>query len=130
MGEKITVTIWNLPCVACGGSGEVAGTVEGVPAACAAPGCEAAIREHVYTSEEWHDEDDDFREEYMRGGRGLYGVTCETCGGRRVVSVVDRRRLTLEQKKLFKLYRAQESERAREDYEDARTRRLESGGLY
>lgn len=160
MGEKIKVTIWNLPCVACGGTGEVEGTVEGRPAACAAPGCEGqgdveesehefparfevcgdcegegthlhpAIREHAYTSEEWSGEDDDFREEYMRGGRGIYGVQCETCGGRRVVPVVDERRLTPEQKKLFKLYEKQERQRDQDDYEDARTRRLESGGLY
>lgn len=160
MGEKITLTIWNVPCCACGGTGEVAGTDEGVTASCAAPGCEGqgdveesehefparfvvcsdcegegthlhpAIREHAYTSEEWADEDDEFREEYMRGGRGLYGVTCDTCSGRRVVPVVDARRLTLEQKKLFELYEKQEDARVREDYEDARTRRLESGGLY
>ena len=160
MGDTIKVTIWNLPCDACGGTGEVDGTVEGVRAACAAPFCEGqgdieeteiefparfevcshcegkgthlhpAIREHAYTSEEWEGEDDEFREEYMRGGRGIYGVTCEECGGQRVVPVVDRQRLTLEQKKLFKLYRKQQRERERDDYEDARTRRLESGGLW
>jgi len=157
--DTIKVTIFNLPCDACGGTGEVDGTVEGVRAACAAPLCEGqgdieeteiefparfevcsdcegqgthlhpAIREHAYTAEEWADEDDDFKEEYRRHG-GIYDVTCETCGGRRVVPVVDRRRLTPEQKKLFKLFRVQENERLQSEAEDRMTRFYESGGRY
>jgi hypothetical protein len=86
-----------------------------------------AIREHAYTAEAWNEEDDDFREEYMRGGRGIYGVTCGTCNGLRVVRVVDEARLTKEQEKIFELYQDQEYERDRADYEDRETRRRESG---
>lgn len=158
MGEKITLTIWNMPCGACRGTGEILGTSAFAKASCIAcegqgdiaesehefparfevcGNCEGvgrhlhpAIREHAYTSEEWSEQDDDFREEYMRGGEGIYGVTCETCRGDRVVPVVDTKRCTPEQKQLFKMYRKQQREIEREDYEDARTRRLESGGVY
>lgn len=40
-------------------------------------------------SREDFDEDPDFREDYFAG---VYDVTCDTCGGRRVVPVIDEAR--------------------------------------
>lgn len=49
-----------------------------------------SIGEHAYSQEEFeetfHDEED--REEYFKRG-GIYDVTCETCGGKRVEEVID-----------------------------------------
>ena len=60
------------------------------------------IGQHAYTAEEFHESfDDEEAREYFKGGDGIYGVTCEACGGRRVVPVVDR---TRSDKKLLKLY--------------------------
>jgi len=44
----------------------------------------------AFTSSEFNEcFDDESREEYMKGGAGIYGVTCKTCDGRRVVLVPD-----------------------------------------
>lgn len=46
-----------------------------------------SIDGHGISAEEWaNDWDDESREMYMNGG---YDVSCEECGGRRVVPVVD-----------------------------------------
>lgn len=52
------------------------------------------------TADEWNgpDWDDDSRETYMSGG---YDVTCEECGGLRVVLVADEERMTDEQRRLW-----------------------------
>jgi len=48
-----------------------------------------SMRGHAYTEqdEEFHDEE--FREQYFRRG-GCYDVTCPTCKGRNVITVIDR----------------------------------------
>lgn len=57
------------------------------------PGCEGRgthvnrnIDGNGLTAEDFEEAGDDFREDYMNG---VYDVTCETCGGQRVVSVLD-----------------------------------------
>lgn len=86
-----------------------------------------AIREHAYTSDEWAQEDDEFREDYMRGGNGIYGVACPTCGGQRVELVVDEQALSVEQRQVYHTWLEQQRERAQADADDRRYRRMESG---
>jgi len=48
------------------------------------------IGQHAYTPEEFRESfDDEEAAEYFKRG-GIYDVTCEECGGRNVVPVVDR----------------------------------------
>jgi hypothetical protein len=65
------------------------------------------IREHAYTREEFEESfDDEEREEYFRHG-GRYDVTCEQCGGKRVVLEVDRDAcVTAEQRSALAAYDA------------------------
>lgn len=60
------------------------------------------IREHAYTAAEFYEsfEDEESRAEYFKRG-GAYDVTCESCKGQRVISVVDEAQLTEEQKSVF-----------------------------
>jgi DnaJ-class molecular chaperone len=79
------------------------------------------------TSSEWAelcDGDSDFAENYM-GGK--YDITCEECGGTRVVKVIDEELLTEEQKELVERYYKCEAANAAYDREDAHTRRMERG---
>jgi hypothetical protein len=86
-----------------------------------------AIRTHAYTADDWAQEDDEFREEYMRGGKGIYGVQCPTCSGDRVTLAVDDETLSPEQRETFKLWQEQERERAQSEADDRRCRQMESG---
>jgi hypothetical protein len=86
-----------------------------------------SIGEHAYTPEEFHESfDDEEAEEYFRRG-GIYDVTCEECGGARVVMVPDLERCNTEQRSLLEQYEQEEAERARWDAEDRQTMRMESG---
>lgn len=65
-----------------------------------------AIGEHAYTREEFEEsfDDEEAAEYFKRGGR--YDVTCEECGGKNVVLVIDRKACrTPEQKAALKEYR-------------------------
>lgn len=57
-----------------------------------------SIDGHGITMDEWWgpDWDDESREQYMSGG---YDVSCEECGGLRVVEVPDEERMTEQQKR-------------------------------
>ena len=74
------------------------------------------IGSHGYSSQEFAEEfDDEEREQYfMHGGR--YDVTCESCGGNRVVSVVDEETCEKDPKLAELLKRWQENVRAEADY--------------
>ena len=112
---------------------EIDYAVPGKHAVC--PNCEGhgmhlrpGMREHAYTREEFdeafHDEED--RAEYFKRG-GIYDVTCETCGGRRVVVVADESKMGFVQTKFWKEWQRQERERLRSEAEDRRTMARESG---
>ena len=73
-------------------------------------------------------DDDDSREQYFLGGRGIYGAVCKTCEGKRVTLEIARAKLTPEQVRFVEELDEQEEERAREDRADAYTRRMENGG--
>ena len=75
-------------------------------------------------SREDFDADPDFAESYMRGD---YDQTCSVCRGEKVVSVVDRKRLTPAQKRQLAKHEKQQAEWAREDAGEAWLRRAESG---
>lgn len=75
------------------------------------------------TSSEWAEWDEDERDSYMNGA---YDVTCEECGGLRVVKVADEEALSAEQLKLLASWNDQENERHRCDAEDRRYRRMEA----
>lgn len=155
---KITLTIHNAPCDACGGTGEILGSVVGFKAECIAceghgdieesehefptrfevcDGCEGhgthlceGMRGHAYSAEEFDDSfDDEEREEYFRRG-GRYDVTCSTCRGDRVMPVVDEKLLTPKQKALYKMWKRDERERRQGEADDRRTMFYENGGRY
>lgn len=101
------------------------------------PNCEGegrvlheAIRSHAYSAEEFRDSfDDDEAAEYFKGGSGIYGVTCGTCRGERVVLVIDERAVrTRHGATLLMLYHRQQDQRAQWDAEDRYTRMMENGG--
>ncbi len=75
-------------------------------------------------SREDFDADPDFHEAYMAGA---YDQTCSLCKGARVVSEVDRTRLTSAQKKQLKRYQAIQEQAARDDASEAWLRRAECG---
>ena len=88
-----------------------------------------AIGQHAYSVEEFNEEfsDDEDREAYFRRG-GKYDVTCEECGGRRVVLVVDENACrTNEFREILQRYQEQEQEKARWRAEDRATMRMECG---
>lgn len=87
-----------------------------------------SMREHAYTREEFEATfSDEEREQYMTRG-GMYDVQCPTCHGQRVEVVVKEAALTPEQRVLLERYEAKQAQLAQWDYEDAITRRMESGG--
>lgn len=66
------------------------------------------------------DEDPDFRDAYFDG---VYDVTCQTCGGQRVVPVVDEERAD---KGLLALYQKQQEDQERHNAECRSERMWES----
>jgi hypothetical protein len=66
-------------------------------------------------------EDPDFHEDYMRG---RYDVPCEVCGGLRVVSVVDKNRLSKGQKEMYDIWLKEQQEIAMERAHERRMRSL------
>lgn len=86
-----------------------------------------SIGNHGYSMEEFRESfDEEEAAEYFRRG-GRYDVQCEECHGAKVVPVVDEKKLTPEQKKLFEEYCESEEESARMDAEDRHTRWMEDG---
>lgn len=86
-----------------------------------------SIGEHAYTVEEFNESfDDEEREQYFKRG-GIYDVTCEECGGKRVTEVPDEGSMSAEQKEHLKLWEKSQEESARMDAEDRRTRWMEDG---
>jgi hypothetical protein len=82
---------------------------------------------HAYTMEEFNESfDDEEREEYFKRG-GRYDVTCEACGGNKVVAVPTEEGATPEQKAHIKAWEESEERSARYDAEDRRTRWMEDG---
>ena len=74
------------------------------------------------TSSEMEELGQDFIEDYLGG---VYDVTCQECGGLRVVPVLDESRVSEAD---LKAYQDQEENAARDRAADAYTRRMESGG--
>lgn len=58
----------------------------------------------AFTQSEWAEESDEFKEDYLAG---RYDRPCETCGGQRVVPVVDEQRCD---PKLLAIYRRQKAD--------------------
>jgi hypothetical protein len=87
------------------------------------------IGNHAYTREEFDEafSDDEQRDEYFKRG-GIYDVSCEECGGARVVAVLDEAALTDAQREIAEEYHNKIEREARWDAEDRQTRRMESGG--
>lgn len=76
-----------------------------------------SIGEHAYSAEEFFEEfsEPEDREEYFRHG-GIYDVTCEECGGKRVVPVIDEKACTTAtQKEALALYLEKEASDAEYD---------------
>lgn len=115
-GEEVTHTFpaRNAVCSDCEGEGST---------------LNEAIRQHAYSAEEFREEypDEEDRAEYFAGGRGMYGVTCKTCGGEKVMPEVATDRLSPDQVKIFAEWQKQQEERAREEAQDRRTRWFEDG---
>jgi hypothetical protein len=70
------------------------------------------------------EQDPDFEEAYFAGA---YDVRCETCKGQRVISEVDRTKLTKEQKRQLREHERLQEQYDREDASEAWLRRAESG---
>jgi hypothetical protein len=86
-----------------------------------------SIGQHAYSMEVFRESfDDEEAEQYFKRG-GIYDVTCEQCGGKRVTEVPDEAAMNAEQKAQFKEWEDAEAERARSDAEDRRTRWMEDG---
>jgi DnaJ-class molecular chaperone len=94
-------------CSACQGSGVTVAHVE----------CDGG----GFTSSEWAEQDDDFREGYMSG---RYDRPCPTCKGERVVAKADPRRMTPEQKKHWNVWRESLIENDRAWQSEARLRAM------
>lgn len=77
------------------------------------------------TASEMQEMGEDFREDYMRG---VYDVQCSVCKGERVVSVVDRTRLSKAQKSQLRQHERDETESQRDYDSEAWLRRAEAGG--
>jgi len=86
--------------------------------------CNPAIDGNGLTREDF-DEDPDFEESYFRGD---YDVACYDCKGLRVVPVVDEDALTPAAREQLRACERRSAQIAQWDAEDARTRRMESGG--
>jgi hypothetical protein len=88
-----------------------------------------SIGNHAYTREEFEEafDDEESRENYFKRG-GIYDVSCEECGGQRVIPELDYDALTPAQKEIADEYYDRLEQEARWDAEDRMTRRMESGG--
>lgn len=77
----------------------------------------------AFTYEEFHDcfDDEESQEEYFKGGKGIYGVTCKTCHGRTTVLTPDTAT------PLGQEYAKYKNEIDREDAIDRRIQRMENG---
>jgi hypothetical protein len=84
--------------------------------------CNPNIDGNGITSSEWAEWDDESREMYMSGG---YDVTCEECGGLRVVPTIDEK--ACERDPLLKRAMEQHWSNAQADADDRRYQRMESG---
>ena len=63
-----------------------------------------SIGEHAYTVEEFRDEfDEEGRREYFKR-EGIYDVVCHTCGGKRVIPVIDEDALDEEERNEYRAY--------------------------
>jgi hypothetical protein len=87
----------------------------------------ASMRHHAYTQEEFNEFSAEDREAYFTPG-SHYHEQCPTCAGKNVVAVVHEPSLTKEQKAFFKKLQDREEAEARDNADDAFTRRMESGG--
>lgn len=76
-------------------------------------------------SQEDFDGDPDLRENYFGG---MYDVSCEDCGGKRVVLVPDEKNADSETKKLIEAHHNRQREAAEWAAADSYTRRMENGG--
>lgn len=87
-----------------------------------------SIGNHAYTREEFEEafDDEESREAYFKRG-GMYDVTCEECGGDRVVAVPTEEGANGDQKAHMKAFEERLEEQAREDADDRRTRWYEDG---
>lgn len=108
--REVTFPSKKAVCPDCGGHGRV---------------LNGNIRYHAYTQDDM-DEDPEFAKEYMRGGDGIYGVTCPTCGGRNVVDVIDTSHPSIDLVDLQIHEIAQEIDE-QDRLDDERTYRMESG---
>lgn len=79
---------------------EVCSSCEGSGVTCSHVECDGG----GFTSSEWAEQDDDFKEDYLAG---RYDRPCPDCKGKRVVLVVDEAACNPE---LLKLYRKQQDE--------------------
>lgn len=75
----------------------------------------------AFTASEWHDQDEDFRENYLAGD---YDRPCEACSGRTTVQHIDEERLTRWQRKLYDEYCRQQRDCADIDAMQAAERRM------
>ena len=87
-----------------------------------------SIGNYAYSQEEFYEafpEEED-RENYFRRG-GIYDVTCERCGGKNVIQVVDESRCTTEeQKEHLKKYKAHMKSEREYEAECRAERRMEA----
>ena len=75
-----------------------------------------SMRDHAYSSEEFHgDFSEEEQEQYMTRG-GMFDVTCETCKGKNVIDVIDRQACTSDEDKK-NLARFDELEKDRREHE-------------
>jgi hypothetical protein len=114
-GDEVEEEI-EIPCVF-----SVCGTCEG-----RGSHVNPSIDSNGITEEEFaRDWDQDEIEGYFSG---VYDVQCYECEGQRVVPVPDDDHLTPELKKVVEKMGKSQAQAAREDADDAFTRRMESGG--
>lgn len=110
-GEEVEVRLpakWEV-CPDCGGNGRTLN--ENLRGAFTAEEFEACF------------DDEESREQYARGGDGIYGVDCKTCKGRTTVAVVDEARCD---KDLLARFHKHEEDNRRYAAEERYWRRLES----
>ena len=80
-----------------------------------------AIDGNGITQSEWEEWGEDDRDNYMSG---VYDVSCEVCGGNKVVMAPDEQFCSEEQKELLKLWYEEQESNAYYDEESAAERRM------
>jgi hypothetical protein len=75
----------------------------------------------AFTRDELWDQGEEWVEDYVKG---RFDRACETCGGRRVIEVVDRKKLSKADRKAWN----EQCEEERSDRETSRMERLMEGG--